>query len=118
MARAYATFKIRPATCAACGERTAPLRWSYDPPPTCACGAETEYDIDTAERAHAVHGDEIDVIRKDGVCHADGTPRRFRSRQELRATERATGWRPLERGEKFEKNVARPPRPRVISPQY
>lgn len=34
-------------------------------------------------KANAVIGDEIDVTISNGLCHADGTPRRFRSRQEL-----------------------------------
>jgi hypothetical protein len=39
-----------------------------------------------------VIGDEIDVTIKHGLCHPDGTPRRFRSRAELRREEQRTGW--------------------------
>ena len=116
--RVFATFKARPVLCEN-RHRTKPLVWSYDPDPACeTCGAPTYAIVDEAERAHAVHGDEIDVIRRDGVCHADGTPRRFRSRAELAATEKALGWRRLESGEKFPKSEPRAPRPRVIRPQY
>lgn len=38
-----------------------------------------------------VIGDEIDVTIKNGLCNEDGTPRRFRSRTELRAAERERG---------------------------
>jgi hypothetical protein len=40
----------------------------------------------------AVIGDEIDIEIKHGLCHPDGTPRRFRSREELRRAEKASGW--------------------------
>src|SRR5262245_4601960 len=33
--------------------------------------------------ANNVIGDEIDVTIKNGLCNPDGTPRRYRSRQEL-----------------------------------
>ena len=38
-----------------------------------------------------VIGDEIDISIKNGLCNADGTPRRFRSRAELRRAEQAAG---------------------------
>jgi putative FmdB family regulatory protein len=41
--------------------------------------------------ANGVVGDEIDVEIKHGLCHADGTPRRFRSREELRRAEKTKG---------------------------
>ena len=37
-------------------------------------------------------GDEIDVTIKHALCHPDGTPRRFRSRAELRRAEQAAGY--------------------------
>lgn len=40
----------------------------------------------------AVIGDEIDVDIKNGLCHADGTPRHFSSREELKRAEKAAGW--------------------------
>jgi putative FmdB family regulatory protein len=39
----------------------------------------------------SVIGDEIDIEIKHGLCNADGTPRRFRSREELRRAERKAG---------------------------
>lgn len=41
--------------------------------------------------ANSVIGDEIDVEIKHGLCHEDGTPRRFRSRTELRKAEQKAG---------------------------
>lgn len=52
----------------------------------------------TMERVHlpgktsGVIGDEIDVEIKHGLCWPDGTPRRFRSREELRREEKRSGW--------------------------
>jgi hypothetical protein len=40
----------------------------------------------------AVHGDECDVTVRHGICHADGTPRRFRSKAEFRQACKETGW--------------------------
>lgn len=39
-------------------------------------------------RQNQVHGDEIDVTIQHGLCWPDGTPRRFRSREELKRVER------------------------------
>lgn len=43
-------------------------------------------------KAASVIGDEIDVEIKHGLCWPDGTPRRFRSRSELKRVERQSGW--------------------------
>lgn len=53
----------------------------------------------TAGKAPAVHGDECDITIEHGPCNPDGSPRRYRSKSELRAVEKATGWRPYERGD-------------------
>jgi hypothetical protein len=37
-----------------------------------------------ANPAHCVIGDEIDIEIKHGLCHADGSPRRVRSREDLK----------------------------------
>lgn len=42
-------------------------------------------------KSNAVVGDEIDVEIRNGLCNPDGSPRRFRSRTELRQAERAAG---------------------------
>lgn len=118
MIRPFATMKVRTYRCTACHDTGKCLLWDYDPAPVCqACGGVTEYERSDVAKAHAVIGDEIDVTMRDGVCHADGTPRRFRSRTELRDAERATGWRRLEAGEKFPKSEPRRPRPAITFPR-
>lgn len=42
-------------------------------------------------RTSGAHGDEIDVFIKHGLCHPDGTPRRFRSKSELKRVEAQSG---------------------------
>lgn len=85
------------------------LLWEdQDASPCPACGsARSRLDPAVRGAAPAVHGDEIDVTIAHGVCNPDGTPRRYRSRRELRDTEIATGWRRLERGEKFKGQESR-----------
>lgn len=58
--------------------------------PPCECGG-TFVRFWKQGSANNVIGDEIDVYIKHGLCHADGTPRRFRSRIELRRAEKAAG---------------------------
>lgn len=38
-----------------------------------------------------VHGDEIDVWVRHGVCHSDGSPRHFTSKEELRRVTKEKG---------------------------
>jgi hypothetical protein len=42
----------------------------------------------------AVIGDECDVTIRHGLCFADGTPRRFRSKAEFRKAAKEAGWTP------------------------
>jgi hypothetical protein len=108
------TFKQRRARCATCGLRPV-FGWTHEPLPPCpTCDGLLE-PAEWAEpaRAATVRGDEIDVVIEHGLCHADGTPRRFRSRQELRAAEQAAGLRVLEPGERFPGDAR--PRRRYLS---
>lgn len=57
--------------------------------PDC-CGTPMERVFLPTQRGQVI-GDEIDITIKNGLCHADGTPRRFRSRAELRRAETAAG---------------------------
>ena len=54
----------------------------------CECGGSLE----NLYRPNNVIGDEIDVYIKHALCHPDGTPRRFRSREELKRAEKASGY--------------------------
>ena len=42
--------------------------------------------------SYNAQGDEIDVEIKNGLCHSDGTPRRFRSREALKKAAAAAGY--------------------------
>lgn len=57
--------------------------------PDC-CGTPMERVFLPTNRENVI-GDEIDVTIKNGLCNADGTPRRFRSRTELRKAEQKAG---------------------------
>jgi|SRR5579859_5629080 len=54
----------------------------------CECGGQLE----NLYRPGHVIGDEIDVEIKHALCNADGTPRRFRSRQELNRVAKEKGY--------------------------
>lgn len=45
-----------------------------------------------ASGSYNVQGDEIDVSIRHALCNPDGSPRRFRSRSELKRVEREHGW--------------------------
>ena len=57
----------------------------------CECGGEWER-VYLPSQHRAVIGDEIDVWVKNALCNSDGTPRRYRSRQELRREEQRRGY--------------------------
>jgi hypothetical protein len=54
------------------------------------CGASTSRCWTVPSATDAVHG-EIDIVVRHGLCHPDGSPRRFESRQALRRAARAAG---------------------------
>lgn len=84
-------FKEFGFVCGACERRQRRLQWDYDPAPTC-CDAPMHVDATRFGEAAAVLGDEIDIVIKHGPVNPDGSPRRYRSRAELRAEEIRTGW--------------------------
>jgi hypothetical protein len=73
-----------------CGLTKRQLAWDYDAPPEC-CGLPMQPERGP-NPVSAVHGDEIDFVAKHGVCNDDGSPRRYRSKTELRKAEREKGW--------------------------
>jgi hypothetical protein len=76
-----------------CGWEGKQLAWDYDLPTQCpVCAASTTDAEDRANAAHAVIGDEIDWVVPHGICHDDGTPKRFRSRVEWKRAMNAKGW--------------------------
>jgi hypothetical protein len=61
------------------------LLWFSQGPPECPeCGSPSQFYHDAGAQAPAVVGDEIDIQVRHGLCHEDGSPRRFTSMQELR----------------------------------
>lgn len=75
------------------GHKAKLLRWDTDPTPPCpACGADMEPEFHLTGKAPCVIGDECDITVAHGLCHEDGTPKRFRSKADLRAEAKATGW--------------------------
>jgi hypothetical protein len=82
-----ATMREWPCECAACGFSGKILGWDYELPLACpSCGAATKVFDNRKERAPGVVGDDFPggFYAEHGVCHPDGTPRRFDSRTELK----------------------------------
>lgn len=78
--------------CESCKNRATYLFWSHEDAPNCRdCGGSLEPFYGQGKTSATVIGDEIDVLVPHGVCHDDGTPRRFRSRSELNAAVKAAG---------------------------
>lgn len=88
------TFKLRHFICS-CREQVSKYRWGKEEPLSCpVCGKEME-ETDRTVRfgsAPSVHGDEIDIEVRHGICHEDGTPRRFRSKSELKKAAYEAGY--------------------------
>ena len=72
-------------------------RWTGNETSMCSLCSEISTRVFVPGHANSVIGDEIDVTIQHGLCHADGTPRRFRSREALRKAEKAAGWEPFVR---------------------
>lgn len=51
--------------------------------PVCPCGGQLERVLMPTGRGTVI-GDECDVTVKHGLCNADGTPRRFTSKSDMR----------------------------------
>ncbi len=86
------TFKEHRLWCGSCKERATYLFWTHEATPPCrTCGGALEEFYGQNRKGPCIIGDEIDVTITNGVCHPDGTPRRFRSRSELRLAEKMAG---------------------------
>jgi hypothetical protein len=62
-----------------------------DTPCKSADCTQTAHRVLLPTKTGGVIGDEIDITVKHGLCNADGTPRRFRSRQEWRRAQEKAG---------------------------
>jgi hypothetical protein len=87
------TFKQRRLQCAACGLKSAPLLWSYDPLPACACGGTNELDYGPANRSAAVIADDIPggIVIEHGLTGPNGEPRTYYSKSEMAREAKARG---------------------------
>jgi hypothetical protein len=83
------SLRERRKSCVKCEWAGKLLVWLHEPPPLCpACGAATQ--DDTPARfglAPAVAPDNLPggYLVKHGLCNADGSPRRYDSKTEIRA---------------------------------
>jgi NMD protein affecting ribosome stability and mRNA decay len=85
-------FKARRVTCHPCNRSESRLLWSYEANPLCdACGVEMSAVVDLPSQAPSVHGDECDVMIRHGICHEDGSPKRYRSKAEIKRAAAAKG---------------------------
>jgi hypothetical protein len=67
-------------------------RWTGNETSMCSLCSEISTRVFVPGHANSVIGDEIDITIKHGLCHPDGTPRRFRSRAELERAKKKAGW--------------------------
>ena len=80
------TFKERLFVCD-CGATVTAWRWNTDPNPVCVCAKVMDEQGTVAlGQAPGVLGDTIPggVWIRHGLCHADGTPKRYDSLTEIR----------------------------------
>ena len=80
------TFKQRVFVCD-CGATVTAWRWNTDPNPVCVCAKVMDEQGTVAlGQAPGVLGDTIPggVWIRHGLCHADGTPKRYDSLTEIR----------------------------------
>lgn len=72
--------------------------WSTDPEPVCpTCGGSLDESYGQGGKSATVIGDEMDLMVPHGVCHDDGSPKRFTSKSALRAELKAAGLEPFVR---------------------
>ena len=77
--------------CPNCGDTKINCWEPMDSPPViCSCGARTERAWIT--NASSVIGDELDIEITNGLCNIDGTPRRYRSREEMNKEAKKRGF--------------------------
>lgn len=88
------TFRQEHAACAACGWTGTVFAWSYESPKCPSCGAAAARVADTVNQAPAVIPDGIPggLLVKNAICNADGSPRRFDSKSDIRAEANRRGW--------------------------
>jgi hypothetical protein len=91
------TFKMRHYECRTCEKRVSRLAWDYDPVPEChGLMGPWEPTNRFGSSAHVIQ-DSIPggQLIEHGICHTDGTPRRFDSKSDIKRAARDAGWTPL-----------------------
>src|SRR5712692_10951246 len=85
-------YKIRHYECP-CGLKLSEYRWGNMDPPVCTACQKFMSDVGylKSNKAPSVHGDSIDIEVRHGICHDDGTPRRFTSKAELKRVAHEAG---------------------------
>lgn len=87
------TFSFRNYVCPD-GHEYREASWASEPTPvcpTCRQTGEINYRHSNHGRSPAMIGDEIDIWVKNGICNDDGSPKRYRSKSEIRAAAAARG---------------------------
>lgn len=85
-------LKMRHYACSECNAQVSELRWNYDQPPQClACCKQMDEMYDVVNTSTSVIGDECDIVVRHGICHEDGSPRRYRFKSEMRRVARDRG---------------------------
>ncbi|HEX6276027.1 MAG TPA: hypothetical protein VFZ53_23465 [Polyangiaceae bacterium] len=87
-------FKRRVFRCPTCGAEVDPWCWDDDPAPICAtCGTPYAALVETPVETHGIIPDSIPggILIRHGICHEDGTPKRYDSMTEIRKAARAKG---------------------------
>lgn len=71
-------------SCMKCGKTLLDLLETMATPnPVCPCGGQLERVLMPTNRDNVI-GDECDVMMRHGLCNADGSPRRFTSKADMR----------------------------------
>lgn len=85
-------LKERTFECTECGSKVKVLKWNYEPPPECH-GPMVPY-VDPFRQSAAVIQDSIPggLLIEHGICHPDGTPKRYDSKSDIREAARRQGW--------------------------
>jgi hypothetical protein len=75
-----------------CGHSLLDIFLEFGAPCACpTCGTEMIRLWVGAQSSAAIIGDECDVTVRHGLCHEDGTPRRFTSKEEMKRVAAAKG---------------------------
>lgn len=87
--------------CEACGKVVKDTLLDPKAIPACECGGVREHVLWVFAKSHGIETDTAIVVDDNipggimiehGICNADGTPRRYDSKTEIRVAAKAAGW--------------------------